>query len=170
MDIHIPKGYFTLTALLGFGALISEFIPSAALFIIMLLYLLLEIVMAIVYSGFVKKASTEEDFKCLCLWNIRLRIVHGALVLVPVAFALYMGNIFYSGLTLLIYSLTFLPYLLGQLLALIPSVYSCRRALSFAVKNRKCSLTWANTHIILHFIPFVDIYSAIAVYKKLVTS
>ena len=154
MDSNIPSRYLAITALLGFGALISAFIPGSALFIIMLLYLLLEIVMAIVYSGFVKKASTEDDFKCLCYWNIRLRIVHGALALVPLAFGLFMGNILYSGLTLLVFSATFLPYLVGQLLALIPSIFSCRRSLSFAVQNRKCTLDWANTHIILHFIPF----------------
>jgi hypothetical protein len=167
MDSNIPSRYLAITALLGFGALIFAFIPGSALFIIMLLYLLLEIVIAIVYSGFVKKASTEDDFKCLCYWNIRLRIVHGALVLVPLAFALFMGNIFHSGLTLLVFSVTFLPYLVGQLLALIPSIFSCRRSLYFAVQNRKCSLDCANMHIVLHFVPFVDIYSAIAVYRKL---
>ena len=169
MSTDTPQHYFICTIIFGLVAFIGILIPKICNIVFVFtfpLYLLLEIIMSNVYPRYVAKASSDAEFLDLSYWDIRLRIVHNALILIPIIYAL-MHNIFFSNLTVILFLILFLPYLLGQIIALIISAYTSRRILIHAAYHHKCSITWANLHIILHFIPFADIYSAFTVYRKL---
>ena len=121
------------------------------------------------YPSCIQKSVQSETLPALTKWNLNIHLAHivlGLSICVPIYVILTIGQ----HMVLLGATLLYALYFIGVVLARIIAVKSCITLLKHAEENQLCTSHFAKTHMILHAIPLLCLYSAFVLNRKFKTA